>query len=280
MSALVHTAFSFGRDRDLVHRIQDSVPETLTLHDLQSDLDANRTWLSISGEHADLIDHLLLICRMAFDRIDLQRQSGWHPRVGALDQCDFVGAPLDEIQDFAEAMAQAFSLPVYLANDDAAWREIRELGFGGLLDRPLLPSYGPLRTHEKLGICGVGLRRFFLTIAATFEEDYAHFCQSRVRDIDQRREDGEPIFEGVTAIGYPMPSYGASRMVIEFGNPDSAPPDPVLEWLDRKSKVAGVPLKGFGIIGAMRRSDLLETRNVPYRPDQLVESFELKDMLR
>lgn len=274
MSALVQLAFSFGRDRDLIHRFQDELPGYLHLHDLRSDLDANRTWMSLSGEFEPVSAFVMRACELAFARINLQKHAGEHPRIGALDQCDWVSISPLELGTFCETFSDSFSIPVVGSESG-----LREFGFGGLLETVLEPMFGPARCHETLGVSVVTLRPFFLTIAATFEEEILHFAQARHRDIMNRSEESDPLFESVKSFAYLMPSYDQSRLLIEFGSPDTAPPDPVLEWLDRRAKSAGVGLKGFEVVGALRQQDLLETRSVPIRAAQIYDSLRLEDIL-
>ncbi|MEQ1932411.1 MAG: hypothetical protein ABL962_00840 [Fimbriimonadaceae bacterium] len=273
MSALVQLAFSFGRDRDLIHHFQDELPEDVHLHDLRSDLDANRTWMSLSGEFEPVAAFVMRACELAFARINLQKHAGEHPRIGALDRCDWIGISSEQLRSFSETLAKSFSLPVFDKESN-----LRDLGFGGLLERLLNPPFGPSHCHETLGVTTVTLREFYVTIAATFEEEFPHFAQSRHRDIENRRGEYEPMFLGVKSLAYMMPSFEQSRLMIEFAEPDTAPPDPVLEWLDRRAKGAGVVLKGFEVVGALRQQDLLETRNVPIRPEQVFDELSLEGL--
>lgn len=269
--ALVQATFSYGRDHELNRLIREQVPAGVALHDLRSDIDANRTWISLSGTEDDLVSQLDVICALCFDRIDLQRHAGAHPRTGALDIANFTGFSAQGVDDFGAKLAQTYAVPVYLAYANEEARTLRYRGFGGLIDRVLAPNHGPCFANEHLGVVDLDMRPFYLTVAASFEEEFAHFCLSRERDIAQRSEEGEDMFAEVRAFAYPTPSYGRSMLLIEFGNPDLAPPDPILEWLAGKAKTAGVPHKGFEAIGAVRRVDLLETRNVPIRPEQIID---------
>lgn len=270
--ALVHAAFSFGRDRELLELLREAL-DGLHIHDLRSDIDANRTWVSASGEPGLLSKGFLSCCDLAFDRIDLPRHSGEHPRTGALDICRFVDCDSDVIDNFGATIAQRFEVPVFRTDFSSEWPKIRAGGFGGLIDRVLHPDYGPCFAHPQWGVVGLERGGFTVTITAEFEEEFGHFCLARERDIRQRNEEGDEVFHGVSAFAYPTPSYGSSRLIIEFGDPDKGPPDPVLEWLDRRAKVAGVTLRNMEVIGAVRRHDLLETRSVPVRSGQIYEDI-------
>jgi glutamate formiminotransferase len=96
MRTLTVPNWSFGRDRDLLGRFRTVLEDSgLTLHYLQSDVDHNRTVSAFSGEDTAVLGALERLCELAFERIDLNRHVGVHPRIGALDVCPFV--PLPEI---------------------------------------------------------------------------------------------------------------------------------------------------------------------------------------
>lgn len=289
---LVTAAFSFGRDHDLLCLLRELASDPVVadgeqpslndrlpvvIHDLRSDVDANRTWIAISGDSSLLGFTLERLCAAAFDRIHLQHHIGEHPRLGALDHCSVVTTDVNPYGQcgaalyFASELATRHNLPVYLPHQNDAWFALREQGFGSLLDRKLSPDYGPPEVNPRWGVAAVWGRPFFLTVALDVEEERADFLKMRVRDIRQRRQDGEAMFAGVEAVAYPAPSDGRSRMILEFSDPDSAPPDPVVEWLDRRARVAGLRVQSVEAIGAVRRVDLLETRSIPVRESQIVD---------
>jgi len=265
---LVQAAFSFGRDRELASLMREAL-EGQHLHDLRSDIDANRTWLCFSGDRVG--DALLQCCRLAFDRIDLSRHVSEFPRTGALDNCRFVDCDSEVVSRFAEEVASQYEVPIFRSDLSPEWTALRELGFGGLTDRELVPDYGPARAHPNLGVAAIERGPIAITVSAELDEEFAHFCQSRSRDIRQRRDEGDPEFARVSAVAYATPTFASSRLVMEFSDPDLAPPDPILDWLERRAKVAGVTLKSLEIIGAIKRSDLIVTRHAQVRPEQIYE---------
>lgn len=268
--ALAQAAFSFGRDRELLGLFRE-VLDGLHIHDLRSDLDANRTWLTVSGPPDRVRDGFLAAAALAFDRIDLQRHTGEFPRTGALDTLRLVDVDTDFADRLASEIAARFELPIFRSDLSPEWRSLREGGFGGTLDRILHPDYGPCFAHPQLGITGISRDGFTISVSVELAEEFAHFALAREREIRQRNEEGETMFSGVSAFAYPTPSFGSSRLHIEFSDPDAAPPDPILEWLERRAKVAGIPMKGFEAVGAIRQPDLVVTRSVPIRPEQVYE---------
>lgn len=91
------------------------------LLDRTSDASHNRRALTFAGRPAAATDAMERAVGVAIDEIDMERHSGKHPRIGAVDVIPFV--PLgDTTMDQAIALAQAFGehiaarygLPVYL----------------------------------------------------------------------------------------------------------------------------------------------------------------------
>lgn len=91
MRVLTAPSWSFGRDSDLLFRFRDLLDDLpVEIHYLKSDVDLNRTHTVFSGETEYVFRALEGMCRLAFDRIDLNHHVGSHSRTGALDLCPFV----------------------------------------------------------------------------------------------------------------------------------------------------------------------------------------------
>src|SRR5215210_4558354 len=78
--------FSEGRDAGKISRIADSVRNIpgLTVLDLHSDPDHNRSVLTFVGEEEPLLQASVALARACAHEIDLAAQSGVHPRMGSL----------------------------------------------------------------------------------------------------------------------------------------------------------------------------------------------------
>src|SRR5687767_3722577 len=62
----------------------------LTVLDVQSDRDHNRSVLTVAGDEQALMQGLLALFAVAIERIDLRQHQGEHPRLGAVDVVPFV----------------------------------------------------------------------------------------------------------------------------------------------------------------------------------------------
>src|SRR5512136_954345 len=84
--------FSEGRDRTVIDAIAEAIRGSAgcTLLDVDPGASTNRTVYTFVGSPEAVVDGALAAARAARGRIDMRKQSGEHPRVGAMDVCPFV----------------------------------------------------------------------------------------------------------------------------------------------------------------------------------------------
>src|SRR5258708_1586263 len=87
--------FSEGRDQAIIASLVAAVSNHATLRDQTSDPDHNRTVLTFTGNPQSIANAAMAAIRVAAERIDLTKQTGVHPRIGAADVVPFV--PLKDI---------------------------------------------------------------------------------------------------------------------------------------------------------------------------------------
>ena len=112
-------------------------------------------------------------------RIDMRRQHGAHPRLGALDVCPFVPVRATSLERCAQlarrvgaTLAHDLGLPVYLYEAAAfdptrrALPLLRRGEFEGLADKlrdpGFVPDFGPRLAHPTMGAAIVGARPFLI----------------------------------------------------------------------------------------------------------------------
>ena len=158
---------SEGADPGIVAELRSSLGPRVALLDEHSDAVHNRTVFTIAGDEAALLPALLRLARTAIERIDLTRQRGAHPRIGALDVCPIVfhdPALRPRAIDLARAVAKqlgTLGLPIFLYGGLASGEERRERAFfrrGGhvgltrrMREGDPAPDFGPGRPHPTAG---------------------------------------------------------------------------------------------------------------------------------
>jgi glutamate formiminotransferase len=196
--------YSEGRRSSVVDALAGAVTGTpgVFLLDRTSDPSHNRSVLTMAGEAEAVTAALEATIEIAVREIDMERHSGEHPRIGAVDVVPFV--PLGEAtMDDAIALARAFGrrvgerfgIPVYLYARAAArpdrvrLADVRRGGYEGLREEIAQhgrePDFGPARTHPRAGAMAVGARPFLIAWNINLESndlDLAKRIARRVRE--------------------------------------------------------------------------------------------------
>jgi glutamate formiminotransferase len=287
MHILAVTHWSFGRDRDLLRAMRESLESPdIDLHDLRSDPDLNRTTAIFSSDHEIVRATIVRLATEAMPRIDLTRHAGSHSRTGALDDCSLIipfrdptRQEMEHIQGTTELLAATlaarFEVPVFLTDKaaraaEAEALEIRDGGFGSLLDLTLTPDFGPCRAHPLLGVSLVGIRDFYLTFQIDFESPSGGLARTLEKEARELRAAGDPHFFGVEPTSVSLASRDRDRLSLELDLPDLASPDPIIEWALDRSARAGIRTFGAELVGAIRVSDLPGATRLSVRDTQIL----------
>lgn len=284
MRVLTVPNWSFGRDRDLLHKFDEVLKNAeLTVHYLRSDVDHNRTVSAFSGDAEKVFSSLATLASLAFERIDLNRHVGVHPRIGALDVCPFLplgdpGTIFAEVESFAAQLAASHNLPVFLyekserGRHEADLPSIRKGGFGGLLGRELRPDFGPARAHPHLGVTVMGVREFLIAMNVNLAGEDATVAKAIAREIRSLRSSGDARFLGVRALGFSLSSVGLSQVSLNLTLPDLTPVDPIVTWIMEEAAARGARFANTELIGVIRAKDVGDAGRLVIDPAQIVEA--------
>ncbi|WP_213803431.1 glutamate formimidoyltransferase [Granulicella sp. dw_53] len=173
--------FSEGTDPDKVQKIVAAMQlEGVNLLDWSLDPAHNRSVVTIAGSPAAVVEAAVCAVGKAAELIDLTRQTGVHPRIGAADVVPFVpvsGISLAECAMLARQaglqMWRRFGVPVYFYGAAAArpdrvqLEDVRRGQFEGLREAALRdtarrPDVGGPQLHPTAGASAVGARSFLI----------------------------------------------------------------------------------------------------------------------
>jgi glutamate formiminotransferase len=182
--------FSEGRRLDVVEHLADAVSGVSGVHllDRTSDASHNRSVFTIAGDADQVVDALERAVAVAVHEIDMDRHSGEHPRIGAVDVIPFVplgDTTLEECVQLARAfgrrIASRFDLPVYLyaaaalRSDRVKLADVRRGQYEGLKTDIATagrePDFGPARMHPSAGAVAVGARPFLIAYNINLASD-------------------------------------------------------------------------------------------------------------
>jgi glutamate formiminotransferase len=257
--------FSEGRRPEVVDRLAAAVAGTpgVYLLDRTSDASHNRSVLTFAGAPAPATSAMEAAVAVAVDAIDMERHSGEHPRIGAVDVIPFVplgDTTMDEAialaQAFGEHIAARFELPVYLyalaatRPDREKLADVRRGQYEGLRkaiasDPTRRPDYGPARTHPSAGAVAVGARPFLIAYNINLDSRDVELAKRIARRV---RESGGGL-PRVQANGFWIEELGRAQVSMNLLDFAVSPMWRVWETVRDEARQDGVGLAESELIG-------------------------------
>lgn len=162
--------FSNGSDKEVYEAVVDQIRnrEGVQLISYLPDADFNRTVIECIGEPEPLKEALLAMAGKSYELIDMEKQVGKHPRIGAQDTIPvfpLLNITLEECTELAEEIGkelwEKYKVPVYFSGENARTPERSELAYirkgqyEGLKEVAHLPErapdLGPAKLHPSAG---------------------------------------------------------------------------------------------------------------------------------
>jgi len=189
--------------------------EGVRLLDWSMDADHNRSVVTIAGSPAAVVEAAVRGAGKAAELIDLTRQAGEHPRIGAADVIPFVpisGIKLERCVLLARQAGleiwRRYGVPVFFYEaaaarpDRANLDDVRRGQFEGLRDAvrndsARRPDLGGPGLHPTAGACAVGARKFLVEYNICFNSTEVALVRAIAREI--RAASGG--LKGVKAMG-------------------------------------------------------------------------------
>ncbi len=255
---------SEGRRLDVVDRVAAAVERTpgVRLLDRTSDADHTRSVLTMAGEPAAVADALEAMVGVALAEIDMERHTGEHPRIGAVDVIPFV--PLGEMtmaeavdlaHAFGRRLADRFDLPVYFYAEAATrpdrvrLADVRRGQYEGLRDEihqhGREPDAGPARMHPTGGAVAIGARPFLVAWNIDLDTDDLEVARRIARRV---RESGGGL-PRVQANGFLIAERGRSQVSMNLLDTSITPMWRVWDEVAELAAVEGVRLAESELIG-------------------------------
>ena len=208
--------FSEGRDARRVEAIVAAMRvEGVSLLDWSMDPDHNRSVVTVAGDPAAVVESAVRGAGKAAELIDLTRQQGVHPRIGAADVIPFVPISGIKLEQCALLARQAgleiwrrFNVTVFFYEaaaarpDRANLDEVRRGQFEGLReaagkDSSRRPDIGGPALHPTAGACAVGARKTLVAYNIYFDSADVAMVRAIAREL--RAASGG--LKGVKALG-------------------------------------------------------------------------------
>lgn len=167
---------SEGRDEEKIRLIVWSA-EAAQIVNVDPGYATNRTVITIIGSRTELTEAVKSLYSTASKLIDMNKHTGTHPRMGAVDVCPIIpikNATIEDAKDLAleiaEYVANSLNIPVYLYAESArldAHKSLPNIRFGefeGFKDKikDFPPDFGKSEIHPSAGVTAIGARNIML----------------------------------------------------------------------------------------------------------------------
>src|SRR5437667_9199639 len=172
--------FSEGRDEEIIRQITGAIESAdgVSLLDVDPGASTNRTVVTLVGSPEAAVEAAFRGIKKAAELIDMRKQKGAHPRMGATDVCPFI--PVSNVtweeaiecaQKLGKRVGEELGIPVYLYEKAAKDKSRSNLavirageyeGFAEKIKQPeWKPDFGPANI-EKAGATAICAREFLV----------------------------------------------------------------------------------------------------------------------
>lgn len=280
--------FSEGRDVRRVEAIVAAMQvEGVRLLDWSMDAEDNRAVVAIAGPPGAVVEAAVRGVGKAAQLIDLTRQEGAHPRIGAADVIPFVpisGVKLEQCVMLARQAGaeiwQRHGIPVYFYEaaaarpDRANLDDLRRGQFEGLRDvvrkeAARRPDLGGPGLHPTAGACAVGARKFLVAYNLYFDSNDVAMVRAIARELKAER--GGP--RGVKVVG--GLAQGRAQLALSITDVAATPVSQVYDRVCRlalRHKTAPVEGEVVGLIpdAALERESEWMRQLIGFDPDSRI----------
>ncbi len=228
--------FSEGIDVRRVEAIVAAMRvDGVQLLDWSMDADQNRSVVTLAGEPSGIVEAAVRGVGKAVELIDLTRQHGEHPRIGAADVIPFVpvsGIKLDQCALLARQAGleiwRRFGVPVFFYEaaaarpDRANLDDVRKGQFEGLReavekDPSRRPDLGGPGLHPTAGACAVGARKFLVSCNVYFDSGNVAMARAMAREVRTAFSG----LKGVKAMG--IVAHGRAQLALNITDFEATP---------------------------------------------------------
>jgi glutamate formiminotransferase len=258
--------YSEGRRLDIVDRLAYAVRniDGAYLLDRTSDASHNRSVLTMAGDAPAVERALEATIEVAIETIEMERQTGEHPRIGAVDVIPFVplgSATIDDCvalaRSFGARIADRFGLPVYLyaraatRPDRVRLADVRRGGYEAVrdeIDDPAAdrrPDFGPATTHPRAGAVAVGARPFLIAWNINLDSNDVEVAKRIARRV-RESGGGLPAVQGNGFMIEELDSAQVSMNLLDFA---TTPMWRVFDDVARLAQEEGVGIRESELIG-------------------------------
>ena len=243
------------------------------LVDFSGDADHNRSVYTFLGKADDVLDAALAASGKALELIDMRKQTGVHPRLGAVDVVPFIPLSTAKMKDavdvahrFGQQLYERFGVPVYfygaaaLVDKRNELANVRRGGYEALEKKMCIPEdcpdVGKPLFNERSGATAVGARLPLVAYNINLDIDDLRLAQKIASQI--REKSGG--LKNVRAIGVILKSRGIAQVSMNLTNYKETPLKPVYDLVKLLATDRGVDILESELIGMVPKAAFVGTK--------------------
>ncbi len=295
MSQYIHAVpnFSEGIRKDVIEAVVGTFRgiEGVKLIDYYPDAAFNRTVIEVIGKPAPLKDALLNMAQKSYALIDMEKQKGAHPRIGAQDTIPLfplANIELSECIALAEEIGadlfEKFGVPVYFSGENARCEQRKSLDFirkgqyEGLKQVAHLderaPDLGPAALHPTAGatIVSAGTTGLVAVNVVLGTQDLS--IAKSIAKIVRGPSGG---FSTIRSIGLAFEDRKQVAVSMNMFDTNKTPIFRAYGLVEREAARYGVPVVGTQIVGMLPQEALVNCAEYflkleNFNRDQIIEN--------
>jgi len=272
---------SEGRDDKIILALSQllSSHQNVRLLHIDQGWSANRTVFTFLVDKNSLIEVGAQFMKLANQLIDMSKQTGAHPRVGAVDVFPMValekkdeGKLLDLSKILAEKVSKELSLPIYLyeKSQPKPYRkrleQIRKGGYEAFFKKIKLPEwrpdFGPSNIQKESGVTVIGVRDILIAVNFSLNTKNISIAKNiaeriRTTGVSRNGEHYPGVFSHLKAIGWFMSEYECAQVSTNITNYKSTQLHKVFETINIIAKEHNCKIHETELIGMIPEDALL-----------------------
>ncbi len=312
--------FSEGVNLDIIKQITNEVEsvEGVRLLNVDPGKGTNRTVVTFVGEPGKVIEAAFLAIKKAGELIDMSKQKGEHPRMGATDVCPLIpisNISMEETAEYARQLArrvgEELQIPVYLYENAQPNKSrsnlsvIRAGEYEGFFKKIKLPEwapdFGPAENDVKRGATVIGARDFLVAYNVnlnTTSTRRANAIAFDVREAGRTLRDGDPVtgkivtdengkaktipgsLKAVKAIGWYIEEYGVAQISMNLTNIEVTPVHKAFDEVCTKANERGIRVTGSELVGLIPLKAMLDAGKYFLRKQQRSVGVSEKELIK
>ncbi|WDF75872.1 glutamate formimidoyltransferase [Mucilaginibacter sp. KACC 22773] len=312
--------FSEGVNLDIIKQITNEVEsvEGVRLLNVDPGKATNRTVVTFVGEPSRVIEAAFLAIKKAGELIDMSKQKGEHPRMGATDVCPLIpisDISMEETAEYARQLAkrvgEELQIPVYLYENAQPNKSRSNLsvirageyeGFFKKIKLPeWVPDYGPAENDVKRGATVIGARDFLVAYNVnlnTTSTRRANAIAFDVREAGRTLREDDPVtgkivtdengkpksipgsLKAVKAIGWYIEEYGVAQISMNLTNIEITPVHVAFDEVCTKANGRGIRVTGSELVGLIPLKAMLDAGKYFLRKQQRSVGVSEKELIK